>query len=57
MAYREVTQADWNAYNQMIKDADSKAELKEELIWIRNDLLGKYDEGMEDGGWTLVLKK
>lgn len=57
MAYREVTQADWLAYNRFIIESDSKAELKEQLEWIRNDLLGKYDEGMEEGGWTLVKKK
>ena len=52
---REVTWADLNAYNQLIQDTESRAELLEELIWIRNELAGSQ-EGVEDGGMKLVKK-
>ena len=52
---REVTQADWLAYNVAINESSSKAVLKEELMWIR-DHLTAGEEGIEEGGMKLVKK-
>ena len=56
-----ISEADIIAYRQMIQDAESKQELREELQYIRDDIASKYgntdDSDEEEGGFSRKLKR
>ncbi len=57
-----ISQSDLIAYNQLVKESETKEELLENLKYIRDDIVSTYgsesDSGSDnDGGPTLTLKK
>lgn len=57
-----ISQSDLIAYNQLVKESETKEELLENLKYIRDDIVSTYGGGSDsdsdnEGGPTLTLKK
>lgn len=58
-----ISESDLIAYNQLVKESESKEELLENLKYIRDDIVNTYggnsddESDSDDGGRTLTLTK